>query len=130
MSATAATTAFRGFVTSSSSAKLQTTIVLDEDDADRLLRMLYNGRRPARVHTLICFCGRIADLREDECAWNGWQILPHAKCPDCLAKVNSEAVEEIALTYPSLAYERFLLQLEKILLQTARERDNNVTYIR
>ena len=70
-----------------------TTVVLDELDADRLLRVLYNGPRPAKVHTLICLCGAIADLRESPRAWNGWQILPTAKCPNCLAKPRKEACD-------------------------------------
>jgi hypothetical protein len=59
-------------------------ILLDEFDTDRLLRILYNGQRPAKVHTMICVCGAMADLRQSPKAWNGWQILPNAKCPCCL----------------------------------------------
>jgi hypothetical protein len=69
-------------------------VILDELDADRLLRVLYNGTRPVRVHTLVCLCGAIADLRQDERAWNGWQILPTAKCPTCIKK-SKETVDEI-----------------------------------
>ena len=95
------------------------TIVLDEQDADRLLRVLYNGTRPKHVHTLICLCGAIADLRDHQSAWDGWQILPHAKCPTCLAETQAAAIEEL---YPSQAYDQFLQVLEKILLRTARAR--------
>lgn len=63
-----------------------THIVTDEADADRILRRIYQGRRPARVHLLICACGEMADLHDDPGAWNGWQILPHARCPKCLAE--------------------------------------------
>ena len=95
------------------------TIVLDEQDADRILRILYNGTRPSRVHTLICLCGQLADLRESPGAWNGWQILPHALCPLCLAEGKANGIEEL---YPSQAYEQFLKVLEEILLRTARSR--------
>jgi 2-keto-3-deoxy-galactonokinase len=93
------------------------TIVLDEQDADRLLKVLYNGTRPKRVHTLICLCGAIADLRDHSSAWDGWQVLPHAKCPACLAETQAAAIEEL---YPSQAYDRFLQALERTLLKAAR----------
>ncbi len=48
-----------------------TRIILDEHDAVRLLQILYNGVKPQRVHTLICACGAMADLRETPSAWNG-----------------------------------------------------------
>jgi hypothetical protein len=60
-------------------------VILDEHDTDRLLRLLYHGTRPARVHTLVCACGRYADLRACESAWNGWQVLPFARCPVCVS---------------------------------------------
>ena len=63
---------------------------LDECEADRLLRLLYNGIRPSKVHTLVCLCGAIADLRLSKKAWNGWQVLPTAKCPCCLVKSRKE----------------------------------------
>lgn len=94
-------------------------VELDEEDADRILRILYNGSRPKRVHTLICLCGAIADLRDHESAWDGWQVLPHAVCPTCLAESHAEAIDEL---YPSQAYEIFLKVLEEILLRTARAR--------
>ena len=84
-------------------------VLHDENDAWNLLRVLYNGRRPARVHTLICLCGALADLRESPKAWNGWQILPHAKCPACLATTQAA---EIAEMYPSHAFQRFLQELQ------------------
>jgi hypothetical protein len=87
-----------------------TRIILDEHDADTLLRILYNGTRPARVHTLICLCSARADLRVSSCAWNGWQILPHPKCPECLAK------HRAALIYapsPELAREEFLRMVDQ-----------------
>jgi hypothetical protein len=61
-------------------------IVVSEIDADKLIRTLYKGRRPAHVHTLICACGALADLRKDPDAWDGWRVLPTAKCPACLTK--------------------------------------------
>jgi len=84
-------------------------ILLDEEDVDRLLKLLYHGQRPARVHTLICGCSAQADLRRNPKAWNGWQILPFAKCPDCL-KTPPPADGE---AYPSLARARFLQQLKE-----------------
>jgi hypothetical protein len=62
------------------------TVILDEPDVDRLLRALYHGTRPRHVHTLICACGALADLRDSETAWIGWQVLPWAICPGCLEK--------------------------------------------
>jgi 2-keto-3-deoxy-galactonokinase len=85
-------------------------VILDEVDADRLLRALYNGTRPRHVHTLICLCGAIADLRTDPKAWNGWQILPHAKCPACRHTV----VERDEELYPTQARARFLLKIDAI----------------
>jgi hypothetical protein len=101
---------------------MQTTIVLDELDADRILRFLYNGHRPERVHTLICLCGTLADLREDPRAWNGWRILPNAVCPECLAAGNFRKAEEIAALYPSEAYDRYIKMLSEVLLARARGR--------
>ena len=69
-------------------------IVLDEQDTDRLLRILYNGKRPSKVHTLACACSVIADLRLSPRAWNGWQVLPTAKCPTCLQKPAQESALE------------------------------------
>ena len=91
-----------------------TRVILDEHDVDQLLRMLYKGQRPLRVHTLICACGAYADLREDACAWNGWQLFPHALCPACThALVSSASVEagrsplSPGPTPPALARARF-----------------------
>lgn len=80
---------------------------MDEHDTDRLLKLLYHGRKPERVHTLICACGAMGDLRQGEKAWNGWQIIPHAKCPACL-RIQAPADGE---AYPDLARKRFLNQL-------------------
>lgn len=101
---------------------LQTTIVLDECDADRLLRRMYNGRRPEKIHILICLCSRWANLDVSLKAWNGWRVLPTAMCPDCLANENAGAVQQIADLYPSQAYEMFLKKLEQVLLRKARSR--------
>lgn len=81
-------------------------IVLDEQDAAELLTVLYNGK-PHHVHILICLCGAIADLRVSAKAWNGWQILPHAKCPRCIETRKTETVE----LYPTRARQRFEIQL-------------------
>jgi hypothetical protein len=99
---------------------LQVTIVLDEADVDRILRRMYNGKRPEKIHLLICLCGKWADLWKSPRAWNGWRVLPTAMCPDCLANENLQKVQQIADLYPSQAYERFLKQLEQVLLQKAR----------
>jgi hypothetical protein len=85
-------------------------IVLDEQDADQLLRVLYNGRRPENVHTLICLCGAIADLRESPKAWNGWQLIPNAKCPRCL---ETPAAPSFQL-FPVNAREQFAIRLAKL----------------
>ncbi len=84
----------------------ESRIILDEQDAADLLRVLYNGK-PHNVHTLICLCGATADLRESPKAWNDWQILPHAKCPTCLKKPAPKSVE----LYPVQARERFEISL-------------------
>lgn len=80
-------------------------VILDEADADRILRILYNGSRPVHVHTLVCLCGAIADLRENPSAWDGWQLLPNAKCPACLALHQATLIEQLV---PAQARERFL----------------------
>lgn len=85
-------------------------VILEEEDAARLLRTLYNGHKPRRVHTLICLCGAMGDLRVSPKAWNGWQVLPHAKCPRCLRRPYVEP-EEI---YPLRAEERFLELIGKL----------------
>ena len=72
-------------------------VILNAQDTDRLLRLLYNDRKPARVHTLFCVCGLSADRRGNPDAWNGWRVLPHPKCPGCLAREGQ----------PHLARERF-----------------------
>lgn len=100
----------------------QTLIVLDEQDTDRIWRLLYNGTRPKRVHTVVCACGRVADLRVSEDAWVGWKVYPYAKCPDCLARDYDQTIQEIAGLYPSQAYETFVKRLEQVMLRKARSR--------
>jgi hypothetical protein len=78
-----------------------TEFILSVEDVDRLLRLLYNGTRPRRVHTLICNCGKQATLTNGDAAWLGWQILPNPKCPSC---VDGEP-------YTGPARERFLVDL-------------------
>jgi len=89
---------------------------LSEEDTDRLLRMLYNGTRPARVHTLICACAEIADLRVSPGAWDGWQILPTAKCPECLKCEHAASIQD---AYPIQAHERFVGMVGAIGLRKA-----------
>jgi hypothetical protein len=86
-----------------------TRVVLDEHDADAVLRILYNGTRPARVHTLVCGCGALADLRVNANAWNGWQVLPHAMCPACRELGPTINMAEL---YPAGAHERFTKMIE------------------
>jgi hypothetical protein len=86
-------------------------IILDEQDADQLLRVLYNGTRPARVHTMVCLCGATANLRERPHAWDGWQVLPHPRCPACLQVMRARVTEEL---FPWKARERFMTQLAEL----------------
>lgn len=83
---------------------------MDEQDTDRILKLLYHGEKPERVHTLICGCGAIADLRVSPKAWNGWQILPYARCPACAA-VKPPADGD---AYPALARARFFATIQAI----------------
>lgn len=84
-------------------------VIMDGYDADRLLRLLYHGTRPARVHLLICGCGRSANLTEGDAAWLGWQVLPHPMCPGCLAGEPYPGAE---------ARERYLELVEKLTNET------------
>lgn len=95
-----------------------TIVILDEVDTDKLLRLLYNGERPVRVHTLICLCGAVADLRESVKAWNGWQILPTAKCPACIETRQPANVRPQELLADRREW--FLLQLKE------RQQERNV----
>jgi hypothetical protein len=88
-------------------------ILLDETDVDRLLRVLYNGTRPRNVHTLVCGCGATGDLRQSPRAWNGWQILPHAECPGCLARGQAIQSEDRHPEHARARFERALAQLGK-----------------
>lgn len=60
-------------------------VLMDAADCEALLITLYREARPPRVHTLICGCGAMADLRESAQAWDGWQVLPSPLCPSCRA---------------------------------------------
>jgi hypothetical protein len=80
-------------------------VILDADDCDALLRCLYHGARPVRVHTLLCGCGAQADLRKSPHAWNGWRVLPAPMCPHCMARL---------FPYPHEARARFLALLERL----------------
>lgn len=53
-------------------------------DVERILDAIYDGTKPARVQFLICACGAIADLTQGDEQAAGWQVLPHAVCPECL----------------------------------------------
>lgn len=86
-----------------------TRVILDEADADKLLRILYNGTRPACVHTLACACGAFADLRKSPGAWDGWQLIPHPMCPRCLS---IERVTIVYLPWPEMSREKFFKLLE------------------
>ena len=63
-----------------------TTIVLDERDSSELLRILANanGKKNAPQYVLVCLCGATADIRKDEHAWDGWQVAPGSRCPECI----------------------------------------------
>jgi hypothetical protein len=89
-----------------------TRVVIDERDADRLLRTLYNDK-PHQVHILICLCGATADLYVSSRAWNGWQVLPTAKCPVCLEKAWCAAV--LMEDYDGPAREKFFLRMRELL---------------
>ena len=91
------------------------TVILDAEDADKLLRVLYNGRRPLRVHTLLCACGALADLRVSACAWTGWQVLPTAKCPVCIERTRAGICTEHG--YPVRAQVRFVKLVEVATLE-------------
>jgi hypothetical protein len=78
-----------------------TEFIFFVEDVDRILRILYHGTRPRRIHILICSCGRQASLTKGDAEWLGWQILPHPKCPSCL----------LAEPYMGPARERFLVDL-------------------
>lgn len=86
-------------------------IVFDERDTDRLLTVLYNGKRPVKVHTLACACGAIADLRVSKKAWNGWQTLPWAKCPQCLQKPPRQSALDLEYEGPARNKFEVMLQL-------------------
>lgn len=85
-------------------------IVMSEMDAARLIHALYKGRWPKHVHTLICGCSAQADLRRDPVAWNGWRVLPTAKCPECLAQ---RQLVEWSLV-PHEARVRFLALVDRV----------------
>jgi hypothetical protein len=87
-----------------------TYVILDAADTDRLLQVLYKGARPLRVHTLICGCGAIADLRRSPSAWDHWQIFPSALCPGCRALDQLPGIQET----PELARQRFLMLVEQL----------------
>ncbi|HJS17316.1 MAG TPA: hypothetical protein VJ785_01110 [Anaerolineales bacterium] len=93
------------------SAPVQSLVVLDEHDVDRILRILYNGTRPSQLHVLVCGCGTLADLHESPKAWDRWQVLPHALCPECLEK---EAATPPEHDYPDEAWARFAQDLHDL----------------
>lgn len=84
-------------------------VVLDVIDAQTVFDLIYKGKRPSHVHTLLCSCGAQADLREDPCAWKNWMILPHPKCPDCLADERAQYLNQD----PVQARARYLALLER-----------------
>jgi hypothetical protein len=84
-------------------------VLMDAADSDALLGALYESR-PPRVHTLICACGNLADLRESAQAWDGWQVLPTPLCPSCRAKEFPNPLE-------GETRERYLALVEKLLIK-------------
>ena len=64
------------------------SVILDEADASKILAVLMYGRnRGVHRYVLLCLCGNTSeDVRYNPKAWNGWQILPTTKCPNCIAK--------------------------------------------
>jgi len=80
------------------------TVILFIEDVDRILRILYNGSRPVHVYLLICGCGASANLRISDAQAIGWQLLPHVKCPRCLAQK----------PYAGPARERYLALVEQL----------------
>ena len=81
-------------------------VLMDAADCEAMLLTLYRGPRPPRVHTLICSCGALADLRTSAQAWDGWQVLPTPLCPSCRAK---------EFPSPRKARRRFRALLKKLL---------------
>lgn len=87
------------------------TFILTEEDVARLFQVIYHGRRPQHVHTLLCQCGATADLRKSPSAWNGWRVLPTPRCPQCIEREAKSILEEL---YPLQAEERFLELLAQL----------------
>jgi hypothetical protein len=79
-------------------------VFLISEDVDRILRILYHGSRPTRIHFLICSCGRVAQLTQSDADAIGWQILPNPRCPDCVA----------GETYQGPARERYIQLVNKL----------------
>ena len=88
-----------------------TIVVIDEVDAAQLLRTLYHGRK-TEVHVLVCLCGRSADLNKNQKAWNGWQVIPFAKCPHCLQTPAGQSMD--AVDCVASARERFNILVSKM----------------
>lgn len=101
----------------------QSTIVLDVQEARRLLLMAANGTtRLSQVHVLVCLCGATADLREDPSAWNGWRVVPllDCTCPACLECESLQKTQQHDVLYPSQAQKQFAKSLEQVLLRKVR----------
>ena len=92
-------------------------VIFDAFDCERILNALYKGQRPEHVHTLICSCGAVADLRQDPSAWNDWMILPHAKCPACLDAERKRALQ--LERDPALARARYMGLIHQLDLRKA-----------
>jgi hypothetical protein len=83
----------------------QTTIIAQPGDLERLVRLLYQGRRPPLLRIFVCGCGRSARFTRSDADALGWQLLPHVECPWCLAKVPYEGAE---------ARERYLKLIDEL----------------
>lgn len=85
-------------------------VFLHLSDVDRILRILYHGSRPTRIHFLICSCGRVAQLTPSDADAIGWRVLPHPVCPGCLAHE----------PYQGPARERYMQLVDKLLAERAQ----------
>ena len=84
-------------------------VFLISSDVDRILRILYHGSRPPGVKYLICSCGRVVSLINNDADVLGWQILPHVMCPRCVAQV----------PYQGPARDRYLALVDELISRKA-----------
>lgn len=91
------------------------TAAWDRRKAKRLLLIAANGdTRLHDVKVLVCFCGAVADLRQDLNAWDGWTSTPllECACPKCVERKHEEAAEEETV-YPGKARARFMALIKR-----------------